>query len=110
MNAALADDWAHLRRLRLAVSAEIEPMRKAKQLGSSLEARVAVGGPQRPDGTPSELAELFIVSDVQLVSTEHEHVVAHVTDWHKCGRCWRHLPEVAEDGDLCERCEEMVHG
>ncbi|HEY0269611.1 MAG TPA: isoleucine--tRNA ligase [Sphingomonas sp.] len=110
MNPALADQWAHLRRLRLAVSAEIEPMRKAKELGSSLEARVAIGGAQRPGGTPSELAELFIVSDVQLISTEHEHVVAHVTDWHKCGRCWRHLPEVAEDGDLCARCEEMVHG
>ena len=31
------------------------------------------------------------------------------TDNHKCGRCWRLLPEVAEDGDLCNRCEEVVH-
>jgi isoleucyl-tRNA synthetase len=30
------------------------------------------------------------------------------TDYHKCGRCWRLLPEVAEDGALCHRCAEVV--
>jgi len=30
------------------------------------------------------------------------------TAHHKCGRCWRHLPEVSEDGALCGRCEEVV--
>ena len=28
----------------------------------------------------------------------------------KCGRCWRHLPEVVEDGDLCDRCAKVVGG
>jgi isoleucyl-tRNA synthetase len=110
INEALAAQWETLRRLRLAVSAEIEPKRKAKALGSSLQAKVAIGSPQRPGGTPSELAELFIVSDVQLETTDHETVVVHVTDWHKCGRCWRHLPEVKVDGDLCDRCEDVVNG
>jgi isoleucyl-tRNA synthetase len=32
------------------------------------------------------------------------------TDKHKCGRCWRLLPEVAEDGGLCARCEDVVNG
>jgi isoleucyl-tRNA synthetase len=27
---------------------------------------------------------------------------------HKCGRCWRYLPEVEENGELCDRCEEYV--
>jgi len=27
---------------------------------------------------------------------------------HKCGRCWRHLPEVSDDGALCDRCEDVV--
>jgi len=110
LDAELAENWETLRRLRLAVSAEIEPMRKAKEIGSSLAAKVAIGSPQRPTATPSELAELFIVADVQLETTEHETVIVHTTDWHKCGRCWRHLPEVAVDGDLCDRCEDMVHG
>jgi isoleucyl-tRNA synthetase len=26
----------------------------------------------------------------------------------KCGRCWRLLPSVAEDGALCDRCEAVV--
>ena len=107
----LAASWDDLRRLRLAVSAEIEPKRKAKEIGSSLEAKVAIGLPQRPAATPSELAELFIVSDVQLEETAGgPNVVVHVTDWHKCGRCWRYLPEVSEDGALCDRCEGAVHG
>jgi isoleucyl-tRNA synthetase len=32
------------------------------------------------------------------------------TDNHKCGRCWRLLPEVNNDGDLCDRCGEVVNG
>ena len=110
LNAEMAEDWQTLRRLRLLVSAEIEPMRKAKAIGSSLAAKVAIGSPQRPTATPSELAELFIVADVQLETTAHETVIVHTTDWLKCGRCWRHLPEVETDGDLCDRCEDMVHG
>ena len=110
MDEGLADNWEDLRRLRLAVSAEIEPKRKAKEIGSSLEAKVAIGTPQRPAATPSELAELFIVSDVQLETTDHTTVAVHITDWNKCGRCWRYLPEVTEDGALCHRCEGAVHG
>ena len=30
------------------------------------------------------------------------------TENHKCGRCWRHLPEVTEDGALCNRCETVL--
>ena len=26
----------------------------------------------------------------------------------KCGRCWRLLPDVSEDGALCDRCEDVV--
>jgi isoleucyl-tRNA synthetase len=29
---------------------------------------------------------------------------------HKCGRCWRYLPEVRDDGELCDRCEGVVNG
>jgi isoleucyl-tRNA synthetase len=110
MDEGLAANWEDLRRLRLAVSAEIEPKRKAKEIGSSLQAKVAIGTPERPAATPSELAELFIVSDVQLETTDSTTVAVHITDWNKCGRCWRHLPEVTEDGELCHRCEGAVHG
>jgi isoleucyl-tRNA synthetase len=52
----------------------------------------------------SALAETFIVARVG----EGEEVTVTRTDYNKCGRCWRHLPEVAVDGDLCARCESAV--
>jgi isoleucyl-tRNA synthetase len=111
LDETLAAAWDELRTIRAAVSAEIEPKRRAKELGSSLEARVALGMPQRPRATPSELAELFIVSDVLLEETAHgPTVIVHRTDFAKCGRCWRHLPEVEADDGLCHRCEDMVRG
>jgi isoleucyl-tRNA synthetase len=110
----MLDIWTGYRALREQVTAEIEPMRREKVIGSSLEVRVAIGLPDaadRPMLPADELAELFIVSEV-LVDTgtvvEGPAVVAHRVDYQKCGRCWRHLPEVAEDGDLCGRCEEVV--
>ena len=109
---ALAEQWAQLRALRLLVSAEIEPLRREKTLGSSLQANVTLGVSDvadRPALTSEELAELFIVADVGTETVEHGPVaIVHVTTFGKCGRCWRHLPEVTEDGALCGRCAEVV--
>ncbi len=107
----LAEQWDELRALRQVVSAEIEPRRRDKEIGSSLEAKVAIGLPdgRMPNVTSDELAELLIVSEAEIDPVAHGPVaVVHRTALHKCGRCWRHLPEVAEDGDLCGRCEAVV--
>ncbi|MFS0738139.1 isoleucine--tRNA ligase [Sphingomonas sp. 1P06PA] len=112
IDTALADRWAALRSLRELVTREIEPKRRAKEIGSSLEAVVTLGFPDvgdRPLATSAELAELFIVADVGQETVSHGPVaIVHVTDHHKCGRCWRHLPEVKQDGDLCDRCASVV--
>jgi isoleucyl-tRNA synthetase len=107
----LARQWEELRSLRQVVSAEIEPKRRDKEIGSSLEARVAIGLPEgrAPVITPADLAELLIVSEAEVDTVAHGPVaVVHRSDYHKCGRCWRLLPEVEEDGDLCARCEAVV--
>ena len=79
----------------------IEPLRREKRVRSSLEAEVVV--PALP--LPAEaLAEVFIVADV----TEGDAIAVERTEYLKCGRCWRHLPEVAADGTLCARCDEVV--
>jgi isoleucyl-tRNA synthetase len=96
-----AAKWDGIRALRSEVTEAIEPLRREKVIGSSLEAEVWV--PEQPAGV--DLAEIFISSTVH----PGELRVAKTTN-HKCGRCWRHLPEVAEDGDLCDRCEEVVGG
>lgn len=94
--------WNELRALRQTVNEAIEPLRREKVLGSGLEAVVTV-----PDGAPeADLAELFITATVNR-GQGREVTVTRSTD-HKCGRCWRLLPEVSEDGDLCDRCDEVV--
>ncbi|MBA3510726.1 isoleucine--tRNA ligase [Sphingomonas sp.] len=95
-------DWDKLRALRTAVTEAIEPLRRDKMLGSSLEAEVTL-----PDADASlDLAELFIVSAVHA----GDALAVAKTSNRKCGRCWRHLPEVTEDGALCARCEQVLHG
>jgi isoleucyl-tRNA synthetase len=94
--------WAKLRELRATVTEAIEPLRRDKVIGSSLEAEVTL--PDLP-AAADFLAELFIVSAVH----KGDEFKVTETQNHKCGRCWRYLPEVAEDGALCDRCQEFVN-
>jgi isoleucyl-tRNA synthetase len=98
---ALEAKWAGLRALREQVTEAIEPLRREKVIGSSLEAELTV----MSDEDPALLAELFIVSSVR----RGDALAVTKTSNHKCGRCWRLLPEVKADGDLCARCEEVVN-
>ncbi|MFZ5745400.1 MAG: isoleucine--tRNA ligase [Pseudomonadota bacterium] len=99
---ALAERFAALRALRGQVLEAIEPLRREKVLGSGLEAEVTVPA----DAPEGDLAELFITAKV--TRGQGDGVTVTRTSDHKCGRCWRHLPDVAEDGDLCGRCESVV--
>ncbi|HET7577300.1 MAG TPA: isoleucine--tRNA ligase [Sphingomicrobium sp.] len=103
--------WTALRELRAQVTEAIEPLRREKVIGSSLEAEVTINAIDAIlrdfDGLdPAFLAELFITSTVH----KGDEIVVTKTANHKCGRCWRHLPEVREDGELCARCEGVVNG
>jgi isoleucyl-tRNA synthetase len=102
-DAALVERWATLRTLRAQVLEAIEPLRREKVLGSGLEAEVTVPANALAD---ADLAELFISAKV--TRGQGDEVTVTRTTHHKCGRCWRHLPEVSEDGDLCGRCEDVV--
>ena len=84
------------------VNEMIEPLRRDKTIGSSLEAAVTTIA----DVGDVDLAELFIVSSVAM---GQETKVTRTTN-HKCGRCWRHLLEVTENGALCSRCDQVVAG
>jgi isoleucyl-tRNA synthetase len=127
---ALVERWNRLIDLREQVVADIEPLRKTKQIGSSLQARVIVSA------TPAELAlfeqyarqlpMLFIVSEVELRSAPTDveanaeakpRVTIERAAGVKCERCWRYVPAVSADPDLaglCERCQdaiaEAIHG
>jgi isoleucyl-tRNA synthetase len=128
----LVDRWSRLISLREQVLAEIEPLRKNKRIGSSLQARVALSAPPRElaflQGYARDLPMLFIVSDVELRSlpTGPEARTAAEAEPHaegtvqvtierahgmKCERCWRYVGTVSTDpasAGLCERCRDAL--
>jgi len=100
-DSALAAKWAGVRTQREAVTEAIEPYRREKTIRSSLEAEVTIPDPALD---PAALEEVFIVS----VARAGDALTVTRTENHKCGRCWRHLPEVEADGTLCNRCDTVL--
>ncbi|RYD41986.1 MAG: isoleucine--tRNA ligase, partial [Sphingomonadales bacterium] len=105
-NDELKEKWAELRQLRNQVNEAIEPLRREKTVRSSLEAKVVLGDHLAKQFAWPELAELFITASVERMHG-NTVTITPTTD-HKCGRCWRHLPEVTEDGSLCNRCDTVL--
>ncbi len=116
---ALVERWNTLVTLREQVLAEIEPLRKNKQIGSSLQAKVVISA------TAAELAlltqyaahlpMLFIVSDVELRLAAPAGTATRVaierTGGVKCERCWRYVPAVSAEpatAGLCDRCQDAL--
>jgi isoleucyl-tRNA synthetase len=122
--------WDSLVTVREQVLAEIEPLRKNKQIGSSLQARVIVSAAPKElallERYSRQLPMLFIVSDVDVrpappdVETHAEakpRITIERAGGVKCERCWRYVPSVSNDpawAGLCERCQgalaEPVNG
>ncbi|WP_093451197.1 isoleucine--tRNA ligase [Sphingomonas sp. YR710] len=119
--------WALLRVMRTKLTGEIEPLRREKIVRSSLEADVAAVSYDPAETAllrSIDFAELAIVAKVDIVdgdpgaaeqakgvpAAELVKFEVSKTEFEKCGRCWRHLPDVKEDGALCDRCEAVVHG
>ena len=100
-DAQLTEKWVLIRNTRALVTERIEPLRREKIIRSSLEAEVWLP----TDPADVDFEEIFITSTVHRGDWNVTR-----TDNHKCGRCWRHLPEVTEDGALCNRCETVLEG
>ncbi|QAY75784.1 isoleucine--tRNA ligase [Sphingosinicella sp. BN140058] len=109
---ALNAKWQQIAATRQRVTEAIEPLRRGKEIGSSLEADIVarVSSDALATALASiDFAEICIVSSAK-VETGEDAVTVTRTDKEKCGRCWRYLPEVVEEGALCGRCEEVVNG
>ena len=116
--------WELLRRYRTRLTGEIEPLRRGKVIGSSLEVDVTALSYDPAEAAllrSVDLAEIGIVAKVAVVDGDpaaaqlaggSDPIAFEVskTEYEKCGRCWRHLPEVTGEGALCTRCETVVHG
>ena len=108
--------------IREEVLAEIEPLRKNKKIGSSLQAKVVLSTTLAElallERYAKDLPMLFIVSEVELRSgpdaveaTARPHVTIERAGGVKCERCWRYVPSISRDpawAGLCDRCQEAL--
>jgi isoleucyl-tRNA synthetase len=110
---ALGAKWDRLRVVRTRVTEAIEPLRRDKIVRSSLEAEVELTLAEQELAaavSSVDFTELCIVSELAAKAGAQDGVAVTRTAREKCGRCWRHLPEVKDDGALCARCDEVVNG
>ncbi len=110
---ALAARWERLRVLRSLTTLAIEPERKAKMLGSSLEADVlmTVGFEDAALIESIDFQELCITANL-LISIDPAQatgasVIPTRTSLPRCERCRRHLP-IDPATALCGRCTGVV--
>ncbi|GHF17067.1 isoleucine--tRNA ligase [Kordiimonas sediminis] len=118
-----AAKWGVISEVRRVVTAALEIDRKEKRIGSSLQAAVDI---YLSDNMASafegeSLTELFIVSSAAVHALDAApsgafaledgasiKVVTKVASGDKCERCWVVSDEVSENGDLCNRCQDVV--
>jgi isoleucyl-tRNA synthetase len=107
---ALESRYGRLFEVREKVQARLEEARRAKLIGSGLEAAVTVraNGDQRRllEERRAELATLFIVSKVTLADGPLEVTVERAPG-EKCERCWVFSEERGKDAThptLCPKC------
>jgi len=120
----LLERWARLIAVREQVLAAIEPLRKDKRIGSSLQAKVVLSATEAElaflERYARQLPMLFIVSEVEIRPAPpdveaHNESLPRVTieraSGVKCERCWRYVPAVSTDPEwagLCDRCQDAL--
>ena len=122
-DAELVQRWDQLIAVRDLVLAKIEPLRKDKQIGSSLQAKAIVAAPAAMlallQRHAADLPMLFIVSSVEVRSSGSDltEVTIERAGGVRCERCWRYVHAVSSEPELnglCDRCQdalaETIHG
>ncbi|PYR55560.1 MAG: isoleucine--tRNA ligase [Acidobacteria bacterium] len=110
---ALVERWTRLIAIRDDVNRALEGARQAKEIGTSLGARVSLeaGGEDAAllEEYEQDLAMLFIVSQVELKRTAGNGVTVSVSraDGDKCPRCWRFVDALSPEG-ICDRCARAL--
>ena len=120
---ALLAKWRLVREVRESANKQIEALRSAGQVGSSLQAKVTVqAGPRLAEilqGMGDDLKFVFITSEatVELASAadpdEFFVLPATVVSAAKCERCWHYRDDVGSDAQhptICGRCTSNLYG
>ena len=119
---ALLARWGRLRELRALVTKQIEEVRTAGLVGSSLQAEVTLHAAALDAELLASLGEdlkfVFITSAARVVASEGEgcelsRVEATASPHEKCERCWHYREDVGavtEHPGLCGRCVSNLYG
>ncbi|MBR6739044.1 MAG: class I tRNA ligase family protein, partial [Oscillospiraceae bacterium] len=103
--------WNRIIEIRTAVNGVLEAARAEKKIGKSLEAKVNLTVPAEDtfltEWKTEDVADLFIVSKVELTVGSELSVSVENAEGEKCPRCWKHSVSANEDG-LCPRCAHVV--
>jgi len=108
--------WSRIRAVRETVNKEIETVRTAGGVGSSLQATVKLTVPADDHAVLASLGDdlkfVFIVSQVALLEGDAKvEVIPAVAA--KCERCWHYRDDVGADAahpTLCGRCTSNLFG
>jgi len=125
-------DWSELLEVRQGVSKEIEILRMAGEIGSSLDAEVSLYCPESLKKTllmlDEELRFIFITSEANVYSDSerpesavsvgepdavHFWLKVNSSKAKKCIRCWHRRVDVGRNTDhpeLCQRCVGNLEG
>ncbi len=120
-DAELIAKWTRIRAAREMVNKEIESLREAGKVGSSLQANVELTVPMASHGELwSALASLgddlkfvFITSVMEVMAGDAMAVKVAPSEAIKCDRCWHWRDEVGQDDahpTLCGRCISNLFG
>ncbi len=113
----LLETWVFIRSIRDAVNREIEVVRAAGLIGSSLQASVQITLP--PDGSEiledckDELKFILITSTAKLVVGDELSIAVSPSNATKCERCWHYRDDVGIDPahpTICGRCTLNLFG
>ncbi len=113
---ALLAKWTRIRAVRETVNKEIETVRTAGGVGSSLQATVKLTVPADDHAVLASLGDdlkfVFIVSQVALLEGDAKVEVIPASAA-KCERCWHYRDDVGSDPahpTLCGRCVSNLFG
>jgi isoleucyl-tRNA synthetase len=120
-DAALIEKWTRIRAARELVNKEIETLREAGKVGSSLQANVELTVPMASHGElwtdlaslGDDLKYVFITSVMELVAGAAMAVKVLPSEAVKCERCWHWRDDVGNDPahpTICARCTSNLFG
>jgi isoleucyl-tRNA synthetase len=109
--------WRRLREIRGTVQRELEELRKAGAIGSSLAAEVEIAAPEGDrlllETLGEDLRFLLITSTARVETGEALAVRVTPSESAKCDRCWHYREDVGADPrhkTLCGRCVGNIEG